>query len=79
MSLQMFYNKMKSPAVLPVRLAEHLQILKEMCFIYNDKCISDTKTYDEGSFGHCKIDFFKEHLNEQSKKWQEQSVILSPA
>ena len=47
MPLQMIHNKMKSPAVFPVSLAEHLQVLKEMCFICNNKCISDKKTYDE--------------------------------
>ena len=41
-SLQMFQNKIKiSPPVLPERLAEHLQILRKICFVCNDKRITE--------------------------------------
>ena len=36
-----------SQIVLPVILAEHLQILEKICFICNDKCISDSITYSK--------------------------------
>ena len=36
-----------SQTVLPVILAEHLQILEKICFICNDKCISDSITYNK--------------------------------
>ena len=39
-SLQMFQNKMKIiPPVLPVSLAEHLQIFKKMCFTCNNNAL----------------------------------------
>ena len=48
-SLQMFQNKIKiSPTLLPVNLTEHLQISIKMCFICNDKRISDNNTKNEG-------------------------------
>ena len=45
----MFQNKIKiSPTVLPVNLAEHLQVFKWICFIRNDKLISDNNTKNKG-------------------------------
>ena len=47
--LEMFQNKIKiSPTALPVNLAEHLQVLKKICFICNDKYISDNNTKNKG-------------------------------
>lgn len=67
MSLRIFKNKMKkSPQLLPVHLAENLQILKNMHFICKDKCISDNDTCksNEGVFGRREIDCAKERLIE---------------
>ena len=50
--LQMFQNNMKiSSTVLLVSPAEHVQIYKKMYFIFNDKCISDSNTYNESGTG----------------------------
>ena len=66
--LQIFQNKMKRfPKLPPVSPTEHLQILKKICFICNDKRIIDNNTYNKGGFGRCGMDFAKEHLNEGSK------------
>ena len=69
-------NKSKiSPTVLPVSLAEHLQTSKEMCFICNDKRISDNNankeggindnnTNKEGGIGRREMNCAKKHLTE---------------
>ena len=65
--LQIFKNKMKKyPQVLPVHLAEDLQILKKMRFICNDKRISDNNTCNcnEGVTGPREIDCAKERFIE---------------
>ena len=70
-SLQMFQSKMKIfPTAPPVSLAEHLQIFYKMCFICNDKRISDTSTYNEGGTVRCKVDYAKEYLVEWSNYYK---------
>ena len=66
-SIQMFQSKMKiSPSVLPVSLVEYLHIFKKMCFICNDKPISDNDTYNEVVTGRNEMDCVKELLTEWS-------------
>ena len=56
-SLKKFQNKMKmSPTVLPVSLAEHLQIFKKNMFICNDERISDNNPCNECSIGRLERD-----------------------
>ena len=48
-SYQVFQNRMKiSPPVLPVSLADDLQILKKITFICNDERISDNIYNNDG-------------------------------
>ena len=56
-SSQMFQNKKKmSPPVLPVSLAEHLQILKIVCFFCNNKRIAVvTLIYNESVLDGAKL------------------------
>ena len=70
-SLQIFQNKMKiSPPVLLTSLAEHLQVLKRTCFIFNNKRISDNNTYNKGGIGRCEMDCVKDHLTERSRYYE---------
>ena len=41
-----------------------------MCFVDNDKHISDKKTYNKGGIGWCEMDCAKEYLVEWSKYYQ---------
>ena len=67
----MIQNKLKSTStVLLVSLSENEQILKKMCFICDDKHISDKNTYNKDGIGRCKMDDAKEHLNEQCKYYE---------
>ena len=67
----MFQNKKKIyPPVLPVSLAEHLQILKKMCFICKDKRICDNTRYKEGVIGRCKMNYAKECLLKNNKYYE---------
>ena len=45
-----------SSTVLLVSPAEHVQIYKKMCFIFNDKCIGDSNTYNESGTGQLQLD-----------------------
>ena len=47
--LQIFQNRIKkSPTLLPLSLAKHLEILKKSRFICSDKRISDNNRYNAG-------------------------------
>ena len=55
--LQVFQNKTKiSLPVLPVSLAEYLQILKKVWFICNDEHIIDNNTFNMGGIVQPEID-----------------------
>ena len=46
-------EKNKSLPILLMSLAEHLQILQRMWFIYNDNSTGDNNTYKEMTNGLC--------------------------
>ena len=71
LSKQIFRKKIKiSSTVLPISLSEHLQILKKMCFICNDKGISENNPYNQDGIARCKINCAEEHLTEWSKRYK---------
>ena len=68
MYLEMFQNNLKiCSTVLPVSEVEHLRIFKNMCFICNDKSISDNNRYNEGGTGLCEMDCAKQPQIEHGK------------
>ena len=67
----MFQDKtIISITVLPSSLTEHQQFFKKMCFICNDKRITDNNTYNEISTEPCEFDYAKEHLTESSTHYE---------
>ena len=56
--------------VIPVGLAEHLQIFIKVCFICSDKRISDNNTYSKGGIRRCKMDCAMERYTERSKYYE---------
>ena len=70
-SLQMFQKKL----VLSISLAEHLQFFLKMCFISNDKHVSDNDTYNKDDIGWYQTNFAKEHLIEKFNRTLTISII----